>query len=735
MNSQLEYLICGAFGGLCTVLVGHPLDTVKVRLQTMPIPKLHETPLYTSTFDCIRKIITKEGFFGLYKGVLAPLVSLPPIFGISFVGYSIGKSLFESASDKPLSMTQDFLAGGVAGFFSTVFTTPGERIKCLLQIQQSSKEKQYNGILDAAVKLYRKDGIRSIYKGTLITLVRDIPASGAFYLTYNQFKRYCTDDGKKDMHFLLTIIGGGLAGTMNWLVCMPADVVKSRLQTSQKATSTMVVFRQIFLQEGLLGFYRGITPVLLRAFPANGACFIGFEFCRKLLNSSVIRKKKDAVHKALDHFNDFYEDVFGVNWPSIREGLLGKQKFIAVVNNYGDKNVTINSLELLGALNMRTLFNLQKDYIQEAVAKNKRVHYLEEIWKSEEEPEVETEKETVEHVPKREFSLEASLTKANIDASRMMDETLVLNEPILSQFVPATKIKGKEDWLSETDHYKYYDKNENFLVKTESEYNLHFPEHLNVYCFEHGNLSDFESPRRGTTGVYNYYLMDGGSVLPVLALGIKPGDTILDMCAAPGGKSYVALQTLYPDCVICNDSSLSRVNRIFSVLEEYFYDLNECWIKSNRIKVTHTDGRGIERGDYDRILVDVPCTTDRLSVKENDNNIFKPARIKERLKLPEIQCDLLTNALKLVKKNGVVVYSTCSLSPIQNDGVVHMALKRIWEETNMEFVIKNLTPALAQIQSVYKLADPKLMKYGNLVVPFKSQNYGPTYFCKLQRLN
>lgn len=86
--------------------------------------------------------------------------------------------------------------------------------------------------------------------------------------------------------------------------------------------------------------------------------------------------------------------------------------------------------------------------------------------------------------------------------------------------------------------------------------------------------------------------------------------------------------------------------------------------------------------------MDVPCTTDRRSVTVEDNNIFKPSRITERLKLPELQCALLVRALKLVEVGGVVVYSTCSLSPIQNDGVVHMALKQIWEETKLEIVVQ-----------------------------------------------
>lgn len=86
--------------------------------------------------------------------------------------------------------------------------------------------------------------------------------------------------------------------------------------------------------------------------------------------------------------------------------------------------------------------------------------------------------------------------------------------------------------------------------------------------------------------------------------------------------------------------------------------------------------------------MDAPCSTDRHSLTENDNNIFKASRIKERLQIPILQRELLVHALKLVKVGGIVVYSTCSLNPVENDGVVHMALKQIWEETNMEFVVK-----------------------------------------------
>lgn len=73
---------------------------------------------------------------------------------------------------------------------------------------------------------------------------------------------------------------------------------------------------------------------------------------------------------------------------------------------------------------------------------------------------------------------------------------------------------------------------------------------------------------------------------------------------------------------------------------------------------------------------------------EDDNNIFKPSRIKERLKLPEGQAAILLQCLQLLKPGGSLVYSTCSLSPVQNDGVVHMALSKAFTDLKITVTIK-----------------------------------------------
>lgn len=85
----------------------------------------------------------------------------------------------------------------MAGVFTTGIMAPGERIKCLLQIQSGQgAEKKYNGAMDCAKKLYKQGGIQSVYKGTVATLLRDVPASGVYFMTYEWLKKAVADPNK-----------------------------------------------------------------------------------------------------------------------------------------------------------------------------------------------------------------------------------------------------------------------------------------------------------------------------------------------------------------------------------------------------------------------------------------------------------------------------------------------------------------------------------------------------------
>lgn len=138
----------------------------------MPIPKPGEKPLYSGTLDCIKRTIKLEGVKGLYKGMGAPLLGVAPIFAISFMGFGLGKKIFGPPADQKFTYLDYFKAGAFSGIFTTVIMAPGERIKCLLQIQQAGGQKLYNGPVDCVKKLYREGGIKSIYRGSGATLLR-----------------------------------------------------------------------------------------------------------------------------------------------------------------------------------------------------------------------------------------------------------------------------------------------------------------------------------------------------------------------------------------------------------------------------------------------------------------------------------------------------------------------------------------------------------------------------------
>ncbi|CAK9801272.1 Congested-like trachea protein [Anthophora plagiata] len=285
-ESLVKYFLSGGFGGICTVIAGHPLDTIKVRLQTMPVPGPNQAALYCGTADCAKKTIAKEGIRGLYKGMGAPLCGVAPIFAISFYGFGLGKQLVRKSDNEELTPLKLFYAGAFSGIFTTVIMAPGERIKCLLQIQHGDVKPKYQGPIDCTKKLYKEGGIKSIFKGTCATLLRDVPASGMYFMTYECLKKWMsTEEGK--VGILQTIIAGGCAGIANWIVGMPPDVLKSRLQSAPEGTfrgGIREVCVDLINKEGPQALYKGCVPVMLRAFPANAACFLGFELAMNFLN-------------------------------------------------------------------------------------------------------------------------------------------------------------------------------------------------------------------------------------------------------------------------------------------------------------------------------------------------------------------------------------------------------------------------------------------------------------------
>ncbi|KAJ8011357.1 hypothetical protein DPEC_G00057310 [Dallia pectoralis] len=257
----------------------------------------------------------------------------------------------------------------------------------------------------------------------------------------------------------------------------------------------------------------------------------------------------------------------------------------------------------------------------------------------------------------------------------------------------------------------------------------------NIKClvFPRGDISRFKPSRPDENGLLGYYLMDAASILPALALDVQEGHSVLDLCAAPGGKALALLQTQAIRFLCVNDVSVGRTLRLRRVLASY---IPKDLLTEDKLRVTSFDGRKwgeMERDTFDRVLVDVPCTTDRHSLMEEENNIFSRARTKERQRLPQLQLELLMAGIQAVRPRGVVVYSTCALSQMQNWYVVERAIHLAQEELGISLQVADLRPLTQLFKETFNFApDPYL---GQLVLPHLTANFGPIYMCKLKRIN
>jgi tRNA (cytosine49-C5)-methyltransferase len=193
------------------------------------------------------------------------------------------------------------------------------------------------------------------------------------------------------------------------------------------------------------------------------------------------------------------------------------------------------------------------------------------------------------------------------------------------------------------------------------------------------------------------YVQEAASMIPPLILQPKPGEIVLDLCAAPGSKTtQMAAMMKNSGLIVANDYKGQR--------------LSSLGINVQRSGLTNTiitlmDGNRFHGFQFDKILVDAPCSgtgTIRKSLKTI--RIWNPGMIT---KLARQQCRLLENAFKNLKPGGELVYSTCSVEPEENEGVVSMLLEKYPEAS----LIKVRLPGL---------------NVSNSVTEFNGQQYHPS---------
>lgn len=184
------------------------------------------------------------------------------------------------------------------------------------------------------------------------------------------------------------------------------------------------------------------------------------------------------------------------------------------------------------------------------------------------------------------------------------------------------------------------------------------------------------------TEVGNISRQEAVSMIPPLVMDIKPHHSVLDMCAAPGSKTAQLVEALHQGddvaaptgFVIANDSDYKRshmlVHQVKRLNSANFMVVNHDAQLFPRIKLNNSQ----EFLKFDRVLCDVPCSGD--GTMRKNINVWRDFTVGNALGLHPLQLNILNRGLQLLKRGGRLVYSTCSLSPVENEAVVAAALRK-----------------------------------------------------------
>ncbi|MED6294660.1 hypothetical protein CHARACLAT_023401 [Characodon lateralis] len=280
----------------------------------------------------------------------------------------------------------------------------------------------------------------------------------------------------------------------------------------------------------------------------------------------------------------------------------------------------------------------------------------------------------------------------------------------------------------------------------QSELPLNFP-HSSLQCYIHPDPLRFPSQAHRPGQLKQYYLLNAASLLPVLALQVRDGDKVLDLCSAPGGKAVAIMQSATPALLCCNEPDPHRRDWLSKTLESFLPPS-----LSSRVMVSAQDGRSVgqsEAGFYDKILVDAPCSNDRSWLHSSYRHQGQQ-RLEDRARLPVLQTQLLKSAISAVRPGGVVVYSTCTLSSLENCAVVEAVLND-FPDTEVENLWEEIVLPLSKYFTfialpVHKQIDPKpslrpligsvsssYHRLGILVVPHPGKTWGPMFLSRIRK--
>ncbi|XP_021255700.1 calcium-binding mitochondrial carrier protein Aralar1 isoform X3 [Numida meleagris] len=271
----------GSIAGAVGATAVYPIDLVKTRMQNQrSTGSVVGELMYKNSFDCFKKVLRYEGFFGLYRGLLPQLIGVAPEKAIKLTVNDFVRDKF-TKKDGSIPLPAEILAGGCAGASQVIFTNPLEIVKIRLQVAGEIT----TGPRVSALSVMKDLGLLGLYKGAKACFLRDIPFSAIYFPVYAHSKLMLADENGH-VGGLNLLAAGAIAGVPAASLVTPADVIKTRLQVAARAGQTTYsgvidCFGKILREEGPSAFWKGAAARVFRSSPQFGVTLVTYELLQR----------------------------------------------------------------------------------------------------------------------------------------------------------------------------------------------------------------------------------------------------------------------------------------------------------------------------------------------------------------------------------------------------------------------------------------------------------------------
>ncbi|KAJ4387348.1 Mitochondrial succinate-fumarate transporter [Gnomoniopsis smithogilvyi] len=291
----------GGVAGVMEAVTCHPLDTIKVRLQSgnnAPSQGLSTAKKVPTGIVSAAHAICKESPTALYRG-LSPVVSgIVPKLAVRFTSFDLYSGLFRSPGEDKLSFSKLFLVGLATGVTeAVVVVTPAEVIK--IQQQTARRGGKSMGMFHTARSIVQNGGLKALWTGAGLTAARQGTNQAGNFFAYQTIRQQLLSMQpqyeKSGLPVWQTALNGFLAGCVGPALNSPLDTLKTRAQkrnvtdmkANTKQSSWWRQLREIARTEGYSAMYRGAIPRLLRVGLGQSVVFCTYEFLRGIYGSGT----------------------------------------------------------------------------------------------------------------------------------------------------------------------------------------------------------------------------------------------------------------------------------------------------------------------------------------------------------------------------------------------------------------------------------------------------------------